>query len=101
MTFLPAYMGEKIHFGFIALSKVTLGGTVATMALVSGALGQYIGGRLTDRFRPEILYSCAIIIGTFFVFIMATEFRFNFDGFGCFLCFFLFCNPAYPKFYAL
>lgn len=71
MTFLPAYMGEKIHFGFITLSKVTLGGTVATIALVSGALGQYIGGRLTDRFRPESIYCSAIIAGTFFVFIMA------------------------------
>jgi len=71
MTFLPAYMGEKIHFGFITLNKVTLGGTVATIALVSGALGQYIGGRLTDRFKPETIYSGAIIIGTFFVFGMA------------------------------
>jgi len=71
MTFLPAYMGEKIHFGFITLNKVTLGGTVATLALVSGALGQYIGGRLTDRFKPESIYSGAIIIGTLFVFIMA------------------------------
>jgi MFS family permease len=71
MTFLPAYMGEKIHFGFITLSKVTLGGMVATLALVSGAVGQYIGGRLTDRFRPESIYSGAIIAGTFFVFIMA------------------------------
>lgn len=71
MTFLPAYMGEKINFGFITLNKVTLGGMVATLALVSGAVGQYIGGRLTDRFRPESIYSGAIIAGTFFVFIMA------------------------------
>ncbi|MFH1977315.1 MAG: MFS transporter [Pseudomonadota bacterium] len=71
MTFLPAYMGEKIHFGFLTLNKVTLGGSVATLALVSGALGQYFGGRLVDRFRPENIYSCAIIFGTFFVFIMA------------------------------
>jgi MFS family permease len=71
MTFLPAYMGEKIHFGFITLNKVTLGGIVATLALVSGAVGQYIGGRLTDRFRPESIYAGAIIAGTLFVFIMA------------------------------
>ena len=71
MTFLPAYMGEKIHFGFLTLNKVTLGGSVATLALVSGALGQYFGGRLVDRLRPENIYSYSVIAGTFFVFIMA------------------------------
>ncbi|MBU0544270.1 MAG: MFS transporter, partial [Proteobacteria bacterium] len=98
MTFLPAYMGEKIHFGFITLSKVTLGGTVATIALVSGALGQYIGGRLTDRFRPEIIYFCAIFIGTFFVFIMAKSSGFILIASAVFYAFFYFSTQPMQNF---
>jgi len=98
MTFLPAYMGEKIHLGFIALSKVTLGGTVATIVLVSGALGQYIGGRLTDRFRPEIVYFCAIIIGTFFVFIMAKSSGFILIASAVFYAFFYFSTQPIQNF---
>jgi len=98
MTFLPAYMGEKIHFGFIALSTVTLGGTVATIALVSGALGQYIGGRLTDRFRPEIVYFCAIISGTFFVFIMAQSSGLILIASAVFYAFFYFSTQPIQNF---
>jgi MFS family permease len=71
MTFLPAYMGEKVHLSFMQIDTVTLGGTVATLALLSGALGQYVSGRLLDRHRPETLYLAAVGVGTVFVFIMA------------------------------
>jgi MFS family permease len=98
MTFLPAYMGEKIHFGFIALNKVTLGGTVATMALVSGALGQYIGGRLTDRFKPESIYSGAIIAGTFFVFFMAKSSGIFLIASAVFYAFFYFSTQPMQNF---
>jgi len=98
MTFLPAYMGEKIHFGFITLSKVTLGGTVATIALISGALGQYIGGRLTDRFRAESIYSCAIIIGTLFVFIMARSSGLILIASAVFYAFFYFSTQPMQNF---
>ena len=73
MTFLPAYMGESIHIGGLELSKVALGGTVATIALLSGALGQYIAGRGVDRFQAERLYLGAILLGTVFVFLMAVS----------------------------
>lgn len=73
MTFLPAYMGESIHIGGLQLGKVALGGTVATIALLSGALGQYVAGRGVDRFRPEGLYLGAILLGTVFVFLMAVS----------------------------
>jgi predicted MFS family arabinose efflux permease len=71
MTFLPAYMGESIHFGGVRVDRVALGGTVATIALLSGALGQYAAGRSVDRFRGEQLYLAAILFGTVFVFLMA------------------------------
>jgi MFS family permease len=73
MTFLPAYMGETVHFGGLQLSKVALGGAVATFALLSGALGQYVAGRGVDRFPAERLYLGAILLGTVFVFLMAVS----------------------------
>ncbi|MFP4193728.1 MAG: MFS transporter [Desulfosalsimonas sp.] len=71
MTFLPAYMGEGVRIGSHEFDKVALGGTVATLALLSGALGQYIAGRSVDRIQAERLYLGAIIFGGVFVFIMA------------------------------
>ncbi|MBW2040469.1 MAG: MFS transporter [Deltaproteobacteria bacterium] len=71
MTFLPAYMGESIHMAGLKLDKVALGGTVATIALLSGALGQYVAGRGVDRIQAERLYLGAILLGTVFVFLMA------------------------------
>jgi MFS family permease len=71
MTFIPVYMGEKVHLGFLNLDTVALGGTVATVALLSGAAGQYIAGRLVDRYRPEGLYLGTVAVGTVFVFLMA------------------------------
>ncbi len=73
MTFLPVYMGESIHVGGFKLGKVALGGTVATIALLSGALGQYLAGRGVDRFQAERLYLGAILLGTLFVFLMAVS----------------------------
>ena len=46
MTFLPAYLGERVQLSFLRLDAVALGGTVATLVLLSGAVGQYLAGRL-------------------------------------------------------
>jgi MFS family permease len=70
MTFLPAYMGENVHLSFISLNTVALGGAFATVALLSGALGQYAAGRLVDRYSPEKIYLAVTVTGTFFVFAM-------------------------------
>lgn len=71
MTFLPVYMGERVSMEFLRISRLTLAGSFATFALLSGAVGQYIGGRLVDRWRPELIYAGAICMGTVFVFLMA------------------------------
>lgn len=71
MTFLPAYMGESIRIGGLQIGKVAMGGTVATIALLSGALGQYVAGRGVDRVQAERLYLGAILFGTVFVLLMA------------------------------
>ena len=71
MTFLPAYMGQNVHLSLLNMDTVALGGTIATLALLSGAVGQYLAGRLVDRYVPERIYLGATVIGTIFVFLMA------------------------------
>jgi MFS family permease len=71
MTFLPTYMGQNVHLSFFKLNTVAIGGTIATFALLSGAVGQYVAGRLVDGYNPERLYLGAVVFGTIFVFLMA------------------------------
>ncbi len=71
MTFLPTYMGENVHLPFLNIDTVALGGTVATVALLSGAVGQYIAGRMVEEHMPEVLYLGALVMGTLFVLFMA------------------------------
>ncbi|MFP4643709.1 MAG: MFS transporter [Spirochaetales bacterium] len=56
ITFLPSYMGEHVQIGLLGNDAVTIGGFVTTLALLSGAVGQYIAGKLVDRYSPERLY---------------------------------------------
>ncbi|MGD2269900.1 MAG: MFS transporter [Desulfobacterales bacterium] len=76
MTFLPTYMSQKVQVQIWNLDAVAIGGAIATAALLSGALGQYLAGRLTDRFQPERIYLGAVILGTVFVFMMAMSANF-------------------------
>lgn len=71
LTFLPTYMGENVRIPGVHLAPVTMGGLVATIALFSGAFGQYLAGRFVDRYSPEKLYLSVIAIATLFVFSMA------------------------------
>jgi MFS family permease len=71
MTFLPTYMGTRVDLTVMNLNTVTLGGTIATLALASGAVGQYLAGRLVDRYSAERLYLGAVTIGMICVFIMS------------------------------
>jgi len=71
MTFLPTYMGQNVHLSLFKVDTVAIGGTIATIALLSGAVGQYVAGRLVDSYKPERLYLGAVVFGTIFVFLMA------------------------------
>ena len=71
MTFLPTYMGQNIQLSFLKMDVVSLGGAFATLALVSGAFGQYVSGRLTDKYPVEKIYLGTVCMGTLFVFIMS------------------------------
>jgi len=70
-TFLPTYMGANVEIRSLGLDSVSIGGIVATLALLSGAFGQYLAGRLVDRFQPERIYFLVVSIGTVFVLVMA------------------------------
>jgi len=71
MTFLPTYMGQNIEISFLEMDVVAIGGAFATLALISGAFGQYVAGRLTDKYPVEKIYLGAVIMGTIFVFVMS------------------------------
>lgn len=71
MTFLPTYMGQNVQLSFIKLDVVALGGAFATLALISGAFGQFVSGRLTDKYPAEKILLGASAMGTIFVFIMS------------------------------
>ncbi len=73
MTFLPAYMSQQVHLAYLPSDPVALGGTVATIALMVGAAGQYASGRMVDRVRPEKLYFFAILISMAAVFAIAVS----------------------------
>ncbi len=73
MTFLPTYMGQNIKISFLNMDVVAIGGAFATLALISGAFGQYVAGRLTDKFPVERIYLGAVVMGTIFVFIMSAS----------------------------
>ncbi len=71
MTFLPTYMGQRVQLAFLPANPVALGGIVATMALLAGAWGQFVAGRLVDRYDAEKLYLVMVLAGMGFVFCMA------------------------------
>lgn len=38
------HLYESVHLSFLKVDTLALGGTMATLALISGALGQYVAG---------------------------------------------------------
>jgi len=94
MTFLPAYMGKRVQLGFMHMDTVALGGTVATIALLSGAVGQYIAGRLVDFYRAEKIYLVSVLIATAFVFLMAWSSEFLLIAAAVIYAFFFFSTQT-------
>lgn len=70
-TFLPAYMAQNVTIGGASIHPVVLGGTVATIALLSGMLGQYIGGTIADRVSPLWLYTSTTLLAGVLALLMA------------------------------
>lgn len=63
LTFLPAHLAERSGIPGLSASQVTRGGSLASLALLVGGLGQLAGGRLMAfRYRETIFL--AILSGT-------------------------------------
>jgi len=56
MTFLPAYFSERVTTFGEWLEPGVVGGAMTTAILTLGVVGQYVGGRLADRVKKEVLY---------------------------------------------
>ena len=70
MTFLPVFMGERVTFELFGLNKITLGGSVATLALIAGVFGQYYGGKFADIYKTERLYFISALFCTLTLLVM-------------------------------
>lgn len=55
LTFLPLHVKEQVHLGILGMDPVALAGSLTTVALLFGVLGQYAGGLLGERVRRELL----------------------------------------------
>lgn len=53
VTFLPLYLSERIQLTVLSWDSVLIAGSFATVALVFGVVGQFLGGYLSDRRRRE------------------------------------------------
>jgi len=55
MTFLPTLIKEQVHLNVLGINQAALAGSLTTLALLVGGIGQYLGGRLSDRVPLERL----------------------------------------------
>lgn len=55
IVWLPLHLQENLAMNVFNIDPVSLGGYMATIVLFFGAVGQYVGGVLGERFRREIL----------------------------------------------
>jgi MFS family permease len=63
LTFLPAHLESNAHIAILNIKPATLAGYFATIALLFGVGGQYIGGALGERVsREKLLVPIALII---------------------------------------
>ena len=55
ITFLPAHIQENVHISILGINEAALAGSLTTLALLAGAVGQYFGGSLSQRHALERL----------------------------------------------
>ncbi len=68
-TFLPSYFNERISPNLIpGFSSVLQAGTFTTLVLALGMFGQFIGGRLADKYSREKLFAGVFLAAVPFLF---------------------------------
>ena len=61
-TFLPTYLSRRVEIQVFGLDPVGIGGIMASISLIIGVVGQYLGGYMgqkTDAARLYLLMVCA------------------------------------------
>lgn len=76
ITFLPTYMAKRTSFHLFSLDSVALGGTLSSIALFMGVLGQYSGGILSQR--PHLERKFLILSVLSFPFVLSMSFATDF-----------------------
>jgi MFS family permease len=61
-TYLPTYFAKNLNGGIFEGSDVLKGGTFATLTLLVGVAGQFVGGHLTGRFKLEKLFAVMMLV---------------------------------------
>lgn len=68
-TFLPAYFNQRISPNLIpGFSAVLQAGTFTALVLVLGMFGQFLAGRLADKYSKEKLFVAVFLIAVPFLF---------------------------------
>lgn len=69
LTFMPAHIEENLHVSVFGHSGTEVAGSLTSLALLTGMVGQYVGGTLSSRFRLESLGLAltAFIVPTLFL----------------------------------
>ena len=63
LTFLPAHAAQAASEWFSGLDPASRGGLLTGIILLAGAVGQFVAGFLTQRFRTEtLLFICALLV---------------------------------------
>lgn len=70
-TYLPTYYSERLNGGIFAGRDVLKGGEFATITLLVGVVGQYVGGHLTSKFKLEYLFAGLMLITVPFLLLMS------------------------------
>ena len=55
LTFLPKHIEDHLHVSWFGLDEAWLASSLTTLALLAGAVGQLVGGTLSERYRLERL----------------------------------------------
>lgn len=72
LTFLPVHLEERLDVSWFGLDEAWLAGSLTTLALLAGAVGQLFGGLLSERYRLErlalpmtsALLPCLVLLST-------------------------------------
>ncbi len=70
-TFLPTYYSERLNSGMFAGHNIIKSGIFATVTLLVGVAGQYLGGHLTSKIKLETLFAGLLLITVPFLFLMS------------------------------